>query len=482
MPTYDKDGHLFGDAVFRAKYWELQNENEEMQIRYSEENGLEINGVGGGANRALDNLALPLEWVPGTMPEGNLYGTYWEAQGLFVGANTIDEAEAVYTTKDGSSWELFTVGITDFVPTYPIASSNDMLVISGLNGQKIDLAVTWDGDSWITALSKRGIANVYTAEYSGKYYIATNKNDVLVSTNKETFSVVALPSLGSANYTIMGMCSTKNAIIILFCDILSELNNKIVYSSNGSDWNVYEMAGSTSYGFLASDGTIAVRIPEKQANSMENAYFSKNGSSWSESEFDFSSAKQLLCDGTRFLAFNNTNGNAMISFDGETWETATLPVSPADTMLAGGGGRFILGKYSASEIYLTTAPAKTMKNLQPVINNIMAGIPSGGGGGGDVVKIVYDEDTMSAEDLGVAVKAICDAGKIPAIVLDSNVFYCQLVNTEEGYFDGQFISWVFTITDGDVVTLGVVTLVLEYIAGDGWTLQDVYKEVETVGR
>lgn len=62
MPTYGKDGHLFGDAVFRAKYWELQNENEEMQIRYSEENGLEI--AGGGAKIFLQ-AEEPENWDAG---------------------------------------------------------------------------------------------------------------------------------------------------------------------------------------------------------------------------------------------------------------------------------------------------------------------------------------------------------------------------------------------------------------------------------
>lgn len=102
---------------------------------------------------------------------------------------------------------------------------------------------------------------------------------------------------------------------------------------------------------------------------------------------------------------------------------------------------------------------------------------NGVGGGGDVVKIVYDDATMSAEDLGVAVKAVCDAGKIPAVAR-SGVFYCsQSVTNEEGYFEAVLGNWGFNVTDGDLVSIGVEVMILQYTENDGWTLQNAFNEI-----
>ena len=113
--------------------------------------------------------------------------------------------------------------------------------------------------------------------------------------------------------------------------------------------------------------------------------------------------------------------------------------------------------------------------LGTTLNSLIEG--SGGGGGGDVVKIVYDEATMSAEDLGVAVKAVCDAGKIPAIGFSNSVYYCQTVYNEDGEFGGMFVYWDFDISEGALVFLAVAALYLVYTEGDGWTLQDAYQEM-----
>lgn len=94
---------------------------------------------------------------------------------------------------------------------------------------------------------------------------------------------------------------------------------------------------------------------------------------------------------------------------------------------------------------------------------------AGGGGGGDVVKIVYDNTTMSAEDLGVAVKAVWDAGKIPVIVWNEAVYYCKIAINEEGYFEGKFVAWDYDIADDAVQTLEIGALQVEYIEGTGWS-------------
>lgn len=104
---------------------------------------------------------------------------------------------------------------------------------------------------------------------------------------------------------------------------------------------------------------------------------------------------------------------------------------------------------------------------------------SGGGGGGDVVKIVYDEYDMSVEDLGVAVKAVCDAGKIPAIVEDGFVYYCQEVTPGVGSVEIPFVCWSFNITTGALATITFIAKILEYTEGDGWTMQDAYQEIYT---
>lgn len=119
-------------------------------------------------------------------------------------------------------------------------------------------------------------------------------------------------------------------------------------------------------------------------------------------------------------------------------------------------------------------------SLGTTLNSLIEG--SGGGGGGDVVKVIYDEPTMSEEDLGIAVKAVCDAGKIPAIAFLNSTYYCQSVYNEEGEFRGSFVYWDFDTSDGDLVFLAVATLAVVYTENDGWVLQDAYKEIDIGSR
>lgn len=135
---------------------------------------------------------------------------------------------------------------------------------------------------------------------------------------------------------------------------------------------------------------------------------------------------------------------------------------------------------------LTQKQIYDLNNMNVASQNVSLGttlnslIEGSGGGVGDVVKIVYDETTMSIEDLGVAVKAVVDAGKIPVIVWNGAIYYNQVVIAEEGGFSASFSAWGFGIIDGDVDSLGISALALEYTEGDGWTLQEAYKAI--VGR
>lgn len=97
-------------------------------------------------------------------------------------------------------------------------------------------------------------------------------------------------------------------------------------------------------------------------------------------------------------------------------------------------------------------------------------IAGGGGGGGDVVKIVYDDTTMSDEDLGVAVKAVIDAGKIPAIEQDGTFFYLSSSTSEEGYFSVLFTKLSVSLDSGMMTAAVITGIMLDYSEGDGWYL------------
>lgn len=63
--SYDEKGHLFGDSVFNADYWKLQNTDGEEVIKYTREGGLSIAGGGGldAAKRDLSNVEFPMQWT-----------------------------------------------------------------------------------------------------------------------------------------------------------------------------------------------------------------------------------------------------------------------------------------------------------------------------------------------------------------------------------------------------------------------------------
>lgn len=44
---------------------------------------------------------------------------------------------------------------------------------------------------------------------------------------------------------------------------------------------------------------------------------------------------------------------------------------------------------------------------------------AGGGGGSTIVKVEYNEDTMTAEDLGVALRAVVTDGKTPMSISEA---------------------------------------------------------------
>lgn len=137
---------------------------------------------------------------------------------------------------------------------------------------------------------------------------------------------------------------------------------------------------------------------------------------------------------------------------------------------------------------LTQKQIYDLNNMNVASQNVSLGttlnslIEGSGGGGGDVVKVIYDDTTMSAEDLGVAVKAVYDAEKIPVIVWGGDVYYGQSSTAEEGFFNASFVSWALSVTDGVLVELGIAVMVLQYTESDGWSLQDDYEGVELITR
>ena len=66
--TIDNSGHLFGDAIFNADFWALQNTNGEEIIKYTKDDGLEISGFEGGGTKI---------YVQQTEPEGFATGEWW---------------------------------------------------------------------------------------------------------------------------------------------------------------------------------------------------------------------------------------------------------------------------------------------------------------------------------------------------------------------------------------------------------------------
>ena len=470
---------------------EPEEENQAATKGYVDEHS----GGGDGASKALDNLELPLEWkAAGTLSHTFESAIYWDVGKVYVGVNSYDSV--VMTSTDGERWdysEPIWIG-SDLNPFHWVTSAKDMLCIGAggiIDGAtKYYAAVTFNNtingalsDENAIFLPNSGygsLDSLYSAYFDGVYYVAVN-GAVYASSDKETFSEVTLPSLNEV-YMLSGMAANDSALVLLFADGSENeerMSRKAVYTTDGTTWSTYDFTGCTDWAHIATDGTIIVSIPVKFSDSPDNetAFYTEDCVNWTSASFDFEGSDvPPLCDGKRFLVVNTEDNSAMISYDGKSWGGVTLPFAGYLEAGTGGGGRFIIlhmvegdsEEWYAEEL-VTVAPEKTYKNLLPVLNM------AAGGGGGDVVKVIFDSTTMSIEDLGVAVKAVCDAGKIPAIDYDDgSIYYCQESYEEEGVFYYTFLNW-YNPLPASFLAVGVIWLT--YNESDGWAFDRANRNI-----
>lgn len=410
MPTYDKDGHLFGDAVFKAKYWELQNENEEMQIRYSEENGLEINGVGGGVNADLSNVAFPLEWetVSGDV-DYSVYsgGTYWEGGKCFVAQKWGGSKYSLAKSKDFETWEDMSLpdGVTADVGA--VASAGGLLAIA--NAKKV--YVTLDGSSWVNILTAgANITELFASEFKGAYYVAAPAFIYKSSDGSAWADIKTAVGIGQEH--IHGMAANAGVLLVASA-------SHFFTTANGTSWSS-ATSGYTHINCAATDGSILV----VSDSTTHDILWSANGTTWTAGVVPSGvSVSKILCDGARYMGVNDISATAILSQDGKTWETTTLPLAGVNGLSVGYAGEFYISNYNETTMHTTKTPDaynRLMPVLNPLVNQIMANIPSGGGGGENL--IVWNDQT--AGEIAEAAISMIQAGISPVLVVGSE--YCRL--------------------------------------------------------
>lgn len=375
---------------------------------------------GGGANKALDNLVLPLEWGASDYPDpAFLEAIYWDAGKGFLG---VSEYDTIMTSTDGENWEYPTAPWESDATTAAICCANDMVLcaIKITESNKYSTYVTF-ADSMSAVFSneqpwnaveedKRNLSYLYSAYFNGGYYVALS-NKLYVSFDKESFSEVTLPTsvLTGGRHALRGMVSNNNALILLYTDSAQDLPDIVIYTKNGTTWETHVFADDNNYRLIATNGDIIVTVPYNQTLDVETAYYTINGDDWFSVPFDYIGANLLISDGTRFLAMENAKSSAMVSYDGTTWEAVTLPIIPE--AVTAGNGLFVVANITNSEYVITTAPTKTYKNLLPVLNMVKGT----DGNSGSNSNVVIDEG-QTAGEIAEALKAIIESGGAPVLL------------------------------------------------------------------
>jgi hypothetical protein len=240
------------------------------------------------------------------------------------------------TSTDGISWTTNAGALPTNGSWYSLAFGNGIFCAIRYNSN--EAATSTDGVTW-TSRTLPASTKWWKIIFNGSIFCAITSSADITATSSDgiTWTQGALPSVS----TWLHLTWNGSAFFAA-----SSANAKVAYSSDGLSWTATSTLPSNNLdGGLAWNGSLLCGIT---ASTTQGWTTSDSGATWDARTIINKQWSKLIWNGTVFCAISNS-ANCMVSSDGITWTSYSMPSNANWMALTWDGNQFIAAAYNTTK-------------------------------------------------------------------------------------------------------------------------------------